>query len=88
MILPSKHVRFSESLLGLGAIVLKILSRPMTLDELYNYYEKSYNNSKGFPAHHTFDSIVLAVNFLYVLGAIGQDKSGNIFNAIKTTQSE
>ena len=33
MILPTKHIRFSESLLGLGGVVLKIIKEPKTIDE-------------------------------------------------------
>ena len=35
MILPSKHIRLSESLLGLGAVLLDFLNAPMTIDELW-----------------------------------------------------
>ena len=34
MILPSKHIRFAESLMGLGGILLSIINEPKTIDEI------------------------------------------------------
>ena len=35
MILPEKHIKFSESLFGLGAVILHILNRPKKLEKLW-----------------------------------------------------
>ena len=81
MILPSKHIRFSESLLGLGGIVLSIIKEPKTIDEIWFKFSEINNTKEGFPAYHNFDNIVLALNYLFLLGALSIDKNGKIHNA-------
>lgn len=81
MILPSKHTSFSESLFGLGAILLKSLNVPRTVDELWWDFQ-NVNNSYRFPAYHGFDNVVLALDYLFCVGAIDINKKGEIFNAI------
>lgn len=81
MILPSKHIRFSESLLGLGGVVLSIIKEPKTIDEIWFKFSEINNTKKEFPAYHNFDNIVLALNYLYVVGAVSIDKNGKIHNA-------
>ncbi|MBU1044195.1 MAG: hypothetical protein KJ915_07340 [Candidatus Omnitrophica bacterium] len=81
MILPSKHVSISESLFGLGGILLKFLDKPKTLDELWWDYAK-VNNTKQFPAHHGFDNIVFALDYLFCIGAVNIDGQGKIYNDI------
>ena len=70
MILPSKHIRFSESLLGLGGVILEILQTPMTIDEIWNQYQIINKDRKKLPAYHNFENIILAVNFLFLINAI------------------
>lgn len=77
MILPGKHIRFSESLLGFGGKLLELLASPMTIDELWNKYSKVYDKGK-FPAYHSFDNMVLALNFLFLIGAIEINNDGII----------
>lgn len=70
MILPSKHIRFSESLLGLGAFLVDILQKEdKTVDELWLKISK-LNNSSKMPAYHSFDNIVLSLNYLFAIGII------------------
>jgi hypothetical protein len=69
MILPSKHISLSESFLGLGGILLGFLKSPLTADEIWHKYYK-INNSKKFPAYHNFDNVILALDYLYIIGAI------------------
>ena len=35
MLLPAKHIALSESLLGLGGLLLEMLASPKGIDELY-----------------------------------------------------
>lgn len=70
MILPSKHIRFSESLLGLGAFLVDILRKDAkTVDELWLKISK-LNNSAKLPAYHSFDNVVLSLNYLFAIGVI------------------
>ncbi len=82
MILPTKHIRVSESLFGLGAYILNyIKSKPLTIDDLWKKIIK-LNKSKTFDAYHGFDDVVLALNYLFVIGAIDLDTEDRIYNAI------
>ena len=78
MILPSKHISNSESLLGLGGFILSLLKTgPKTLDSIWSSYSQAYNN-KLYPAYHTFDNIIYATNLLYILGIIEINAKGEI----------
>jgi hypothetical protein len=81
MILPSKHIRFSESLLGLGGIILSIIKEPKTIDEIWFKFSEINNDKKVFPAYHNFDNVVLALNYLFIVGAVSIDYNGKIQNA-------
>lgn len=81
MIMPEKHIKLAESLFGLGGYLLKLLDRPKTIDELWTEYSK-VNNSSVFPAYHGFDSLVLAVDFLFLIGSINIKQNGEIYNAL------
>ena len=81
MILPTKHIRFSESLLGLGGVVLKIIKEPKTIDEIWFKFSEFNNDKKVFPAYHNFDNVILALNYLFIIGAVSIDKNGKIQNA-------
>ncbi|WP_431199560.1 ABC-three component system middle component 6 [Mucilaginibacter sp. P19] len=73
MLLPSKHVNFSESLLGFGSYLLQKLDRPLSVDELWKKYLADLNNELYF-ARQTFDNLVLTLIFLYSVQAIKEEK--------------
>lgn len=73
MLLPSKHVNFSESLLGYGSYLLQILDRPLSVDELWKKYLADFNNELYF-AKQSFDNLVLTLIFLYSVQAIKEEK--------------
>ncbi|MDP3588965.1 MAG: hypothetical protein Q8R54_00290 [Methylobacter sp.] len=81
MILPSKHIRFSESLLGLGGVILNIIKEPKTIDEIWFKFSEFNNDKRVFPAYHNFDNVVLALNYLFIVGAVSIDKNERIQNA-------
>ncbi|HEY4326622.1 MAG TPA: ABC-three component system middle component 6 [Mucilaginibacter sp.] len=88
MILPSKHIRISESLLGLGGYLLKYLKDgPQTIDQLWFKVSKQNNTKKAF-AYHGFDNVVLSLNYLFIIGAIDINSEGLIYNAINKVVSE
>lgn len=76
MILPSKHIKFSQSLLGLAGFLLNNLKEPKTIDDLWIKYSKA--SVKKFPSYHDFDNIILAVNLLYLIEAIDLNEKGEI----------
>lgn len=79
MILPSKHIRLSESLLGLGGILLTITKEPVTVDDIWFKYSQINNSKNKFPAYHNFDNVILALNYLFLIGAI-EINNGKIKN--------
>lgn len=79
MILPSKHINLSESLFGLGGIILKILKNPMTLDDLWVRYSKMNNKKSLFPSYHSFDHVILALNYLFAIEVIDINDGDKIY---------
>jgi hypothetical protein len=80
MILPTKHIRLSESILGLSGVLLSfIVKNPVSLDALWMEYSKINNSKDLFPAYHTFDDIVLAVNLLFMMGIININNRKEIY---------
>ncbi len=77
MLMPAKHIRLAESLIGLGSFVLDALPSPRTIDELWNEFQ-GINNTRRFPAYHSFENLVLAVDFLFIIGAIDEDREGRL----------
>jgi hypothetical protein len=81
MILPSKHIKISESIIGLSGYLLKYLEKPKDLQAIWDEYSKD-NNTSSFPAYHGFDHVVLALDFLYTIGAIDTTPSGEIIKCV------
>ena len=63
MILPTKHIPQDEALIGVGATMLKHLSGPMTVSDLWE-------RLRAEPNVGTFERFVLTSNLLYLVGAI------------------
>lgn len=63
MMLPSKHIPEDQSLLAVGAVLLRGLLEPQTISSLWDWAR-----SDGSVA--TFERFVLALDFLYVAGAV------------------
>jgi len=87
MILPEKHLGLTESYFGFGGFLLNLLDEPMTIDNLWIEFSK-YNNTQQFNSNHTFDDFILAINYLFIIGALNQNKEGEIFREINKTFSE
>jgi hypothetical protein len=66
MIAPTKHISIEASLVGVGAAVLRNLDEPRTITSLW---EACRQNA----AIGTFHRFVLALDLLYLLGAIDQN---------------
>jgi len=75
--MPSKHISFSESLLGLGSYLLAKLNEPSSIDDIWKRYQEDYKNEL-YSSNHSFDNLVLTVIFLYGINAI-DEKNGLIF---------
>ena len=78
MLLPDKHITLAESILGLGAFVLsELLDRPQSVDRLYKKMAEASEGS-NLPAYHDFDALILAVLFLYSIGAVSLADNGGL----------
>lgn len=77
MLLPDKHIKMSESILGLGSYLLGTLKKPMSVDNLWLEYCISRENL-SYPAHHNFENLILALDFLFAIGSITCRENGLI----------
>jgi len=75
MLLPDKHIRISESLLGLSAFILQRLDKPKAVDDLAELLSDAVE-SKDFPTIHGIDHISLAATFLFAVGLLEQTDEG------------
>jgi hypothetical protein len=75
MLMPDKHIRLSESFYGLGSFLLELLISPKTIDELWGLFSNAVKN-KDYPSSHSFEHLVLAVNFLYAIRAVDLQSNG------------
>lgn len=77
MLLPDKHIKLAESLLGFGSFALEALDEPKTIDTLWSEFQQIYNEG-DFPAYHSFENLVLAVDFLFWIGAVTEQDNGSL----------
>lgn len=63
MILPTKYLNENETLLNVGAIILKHLGEDSLLSKLWE-------NVKLEPSVGNYERFVLALDLLYILGAV------------------
>lgn len=67
MILPNKYISEKESLLGLGGAILQAMNKPNTITALWE-------KSRTIPEVGSFERFLLALDFLYLIGAIELDE--------------
>ena len=67
MILPTKHVPADRALIGIGAELLQLLRRPMTVSALWD--AARLHRTTG-PAPVAYEWFVLALDLLFILGAV------------------
>lgn len=63
MILPTKHIPLDRSLLGAGAVLLSLLKAPLTPTAIWD-------RAKSAPEIGTYGRFVLALDFLFAVGAV------------------
>lgn len=63
MILPTKHLKLSNSLLSAGAVLLKIIDEPKTVSLLWD-------KTKSMPEIRTFERFTLSLDFLFIMGIV------------------
>lgn len=77
MLLPDKHIKLSESIIGFGSFVLETLSNPRTIDEIWNKYQ-SARQANEYPSKQSFDNLILAVCFLYAIDVVKLKDNGKL----------
>lgn len=81
MILPDKYVVLTESFLGLSALILDTLNnKKMTIDKLWNAFEKKYINSKKIKNPPTYQKYIYVIEFMYLTNMISYNERGEILN--------
>lgn len=75
MLIPHKHIRFSESLISVAGYVRKFLDQPRTVDELWTLLRQA-NHELIKP---DFTQMVLGLDILFSLKQIISDDSGRIW---------
>lgn len=75
MILPRKQLSISESYFGFGGFLLQKLSTPISIEELWECYKDAYSERK-YPIKFSFDQYVMALDYLFIIGAIKKDERG------------
>ncbi len=71
MILPTKHIEVSRSLLGVGAAILQRLNKPRSVATLWEELQE-------IPEVGTFERFTLSLDLLYAIGAVHLNNEGLI----------
>ena len=88
MILPNKYVVLTESFLGLSALILDTLhNKKMTIDKLWDAFEKNYILSKKIKNPPTYQKYIYVLEFMYVTNMISYNGKGEILNENITTKN-
>ncbi len=69
MILPTKHTKVEQSLLGFGSYILQVIDEGSTVDSIWQDYLKDLSNNE-YPAKQSFDNLLLTLVFLFSVNAI------------------
>ena len=68
MLMPTKHIKTENALIGVGGEVLALLDHDKTVSRLFHDLQEKRRNNDLATIH--FDWFLLAVDFLFSTGAI------------------
>ena len=68
MLMPTKHIKTENAIIGVGGEVLELLDHDKTVSRVF-YDLQEMRQKKELATIH-FDWFLLAVDFLYAIGAI------------------
>jgi hypothetical protein len=68
MLMPTKHIKTENALIGVGAKVLALLDRDKTVSRLFSDRQEDRRENELSTIH--FDWFLLAMDFLFSIGAI------------------
>jgi hypothetical protein len=78
MLLPDKHIRLSESILGLAGVVYASLASPKSLDDLIESLG-SRVESEQWQATFSTQAVTLSLCFLYSINLVDVDERGDFY---------
>ena len=78
MLLPNKHLRISESVLGFAGLVLSLTQKPLSFDSLWKKVQEKLA-SPEWPATHGVENFALSLCFLFSIGALDVTPNGELF---------
>ena len=78
MLLPDKHLRLSESVLGFAGLVLSLVVKPITFDQLWKRVQEQ-QECGSWPVAHGTENFVLALCFLFSIGTVDVTPGGELF---------
>ena len=68
MLMPTKHIKTENALIGVGAEVLALLDRDKTVSRLFSDLQEDRRENELSTIH--FDWFLLTMDFLFSIGAI------------------
>lgn len=68
MLMPTKHIKTENALIGVGAEVLVLMDRDKTVSRLFSDLQEDRRQNELSTIH--FDWFLLAMDFLFSIGAI------------------
>ena len=78
MLLPDKHIKIGESILGLSALIVANLKRPIPFDRLMAMLEPKFETSE-WPAYHNTETVSPALCFLYSIGIVDVRHDADVY---------
>lgn len=76
--MPSKKITISESIIGVGALVLSVLDEPILIDDCWKKLNQKYVDNETLTKLCTFKKFILILDFLYLLNVININEDGEI----------
>lgn len=76
MLLPDKHIRIAESVLGLAGLVAHTLREPMTLDQLMSAVATTLE--QDWKTQYAPETVNLALCFLFSTGQVDVTPQGDL----------
>ena len=78
MLLPEKHLKICESILGLAALVVTHLRTPLPFDRLMTALAAKFETDE-WPAYHNTETVSLALCFLHSTGIVEVTAEGDLY---------
>lgn len=81
MILPNKYILLNESLIGLSAFILNIITnKKMGIEEIWEKFEKEYILKQKIKTPPTYQKFLYTLDFMYLTEMINYNTKGEIYN--------